>query len=697
MDLNVFRSLVDCAAPGIDVCENDLGKLYDYVGLPQGSAYQTSEVMTELRKQIAASFSKGQAEVWQVCDRLRRHLIWDHLTTGTPLEPYFEVLAQLRDAARFERPERGALQGDWPQAVQAAYDHSRLFSLGTAVNPLLPYANDVAVVEAGRALKAAGFEVIADVNGLGLSQAGITAVVAVIEDQIRRLGGLNVLRQVFAEIDPLYDLVQERYHLVRRVTTTGGGSPQMPWGYIVQLAVKHCVGQKPYAAMSSGWPRLKAMVQAFGAVSDLQDYTHSLFRSMNAHDLVPYLQKMALYDTMFRLPQLRPSDIGKIARGMFDWLDLGAPTAAGWSINQVLEVVTLIFNRRDTRGPFFIEEAVVHRACPNIPLDVVSTILADVLSHPVSGANLQFSLPTDAPTRGNPATKDLGQTFAQHPLLRHSHRTYLVVDRSLCAGACLEALLIALRPQTKQLDDKVGCSIERFLAAELKQHGLSVMSGDYDDLEQQHGQCDLVIDLPDRVVFGEVKKKALTRPSQAGNDAILLLDFAESMVAAQAQAGWHEVRLRRDSYLDLDDGSAITRVERRGREVERIAVSLFDFGSFQDRILLKHFFEAAIYAKFSATDTEINRKMECLNNNLGAIREQVATLHSELKTPVPVFMNCWFLSIPQLLVLLDGVQDPDGFWNSLKMIRNISFGSSDLYYERTLMLRAKAAAATLES
>ena len=94
-------------------------------------------------------------------------------------------------------------------------------------------------------------------------------------------------------------------------------------------------------------------------------------------------------------------------------------------------------------------------------------------------------------------------------------------------------------------------AVERFLEAEFTSHGVPVSAGDYDAGSEQ-GQCDLVIEAPETVIFAEVKKKTLTRRAKAGSDAHLLLDFAGSLLAAQAQAGWHEVRLRRHHYLNLE-------------------------------------------------------------------------------------------------------------------------------------------------
>ena len=89
---------------------------------------------------------------------------------------------------------------------------------------------------------------------------------------------------------------------------------------------------------------------------------------------------------------MRPTDVVKIAQGMLDWLDTSKPTTAGWSINQVLEIIGYLLNpARGVRGPIFVDKTDIRRAFPGIPHTIVTQILDEVLSHPPSGANRNFS------------------------------------------------------------------------------------------------------------------------------------------------------------------------------------------------------------------------------------------------------------------------------------------------------------------
>jgi hypothetical protein len=128
----------------------------------------------------------------------------------------------------------------------------------------------------------------------------------------------------------------------------------------------------------------------------------------------------------------------------------------------------------------------------------------------------------------------------------------------------------------------------------------------------------------------------------------------------------------------LTDANGKTyRLELGGREIERIAVSLLDFGSFQDRVTIQQMMHATAGAKFTVQDPVLNEDFQELNDHLAQLSAQVAELGHQ-KIP---FFQCWFLSVPQLFVLLDGVSGAEQFRQTLWRIRHIVTGSTDAYFD----------------
>ena len=235
MDLHIFRKILDSAPLDIAACEGDLQRMYSYVGLDPGNAQTIRAVSEALYARIRGSFSSGHAEVWRTCKSLRTDLIREHVLCGAPLDPYFEVLDHLQDAIRTAGETRAPIEGDWVRAIRCAFDHVQIRSWGV-LNREQIHARDFMVANAARALRDAGITIRLAPGRLTLEEAAETALIGRIEDLVATMGGINVARRIFQALSPYYDPDQQRYHLVRRISTTGGGSPQMPWGYLIQLA-----------------------------------------------------------------------------------------------------------------------------------------------------------------------------------------------------------------------------------------------------------------------------------------------------------------------------------------------------------------------------------------------------------------------------------------------------------------------------
>jgi hypothetical protein len=78
------------------------------------------------------------------------------------------------------------------------------------------------------------------------------------------------------------------------------------------------------------------------------------------------------------------------------------------------------------------------------------------------------------------------------------------------------------------------------------------------------------------------------------------------------------------------------------------------------------------------------------------MREQVM-IPNQGDTARKPFFNCWFLSVPQLLLLLDGVSDGSAFKTVLWSTRHIVTGNSDFYADLANMRKVKETVANKPS
>jgi len=699
MDLKIFRQMVDQCGPGITVCQDDLAAMFTYVGLEPASAMTKRMVTDALHKKCGESFSSGHQSVWKRCKLMLDEMIQHHVIEGEPLEPYFSILTCLRDANRIASPSSDIV-GDWPAAIRYACDSRNVFNLpvGGEIQER-GYRKSFEPAKAAKRFLAAGVAIDRIDGELRFTPESEARVVAEIERRVASMGGVSVARRIFKAISPNhYDTAMERYHIGRISSPSGEGVPLPPIGYLLQLAAKHFNGKKPLRNSTEDWTKLVQLATDYAAVLDVQTYGPVFF--WGGHDAVDFFQmlrEIAVHDALFCIPQMRASDVIDISKGIFDGIDFTAEQSGSWTINEVFAIIARILDRsRDIRGPLWIGVDDLGRELPDISSDRIANVMARVLSHPASGPNQRFSKPTDAQNAIAFGPGSLADDFFKYPLINDGKGGYLLLDRSMCAPAFLEALINAMKPSfasPRLYSAKLGLGVEQCLKKKFASKGIETPSGKY-HVYGEDGDCDLVVETEQVIFFIEVKKKSLTPMARAGSDVFVILDLARSALKAQVQAGWHELRIRRRGHLNLVDGNdQVYQLNLSGRKIERIAVSLPDYGSFQDRNVLMGFLESNIGAQYSVSVSKYQNDFDELNELLNQFKEQENELRSMRGDQNFPFYNCWFLSLPQLLILLDDVSDAEAFKAAIWSTRGTTTGSLDFYREYSWMKNIKAKAA----
>lgn len=684
LDLATFQKIVDGEPDNISFLREDVDALIKYVGLLPSSSFQSSDISTQLYKNIRHSFSTDPRIIDENFKKLKNELIYNHVLSNINLEPYFSILTTIHDALG-GLPDILPRTDNWKSAIQAAYDHVRLNLAGGYKNSNV-YARQFQTAYAALRLRKKGYEIILKDGNIYIEGASERQLTPKLENLVKAIGGIDVAAQIYTNIKSRFDPIQSRYHLVRNFAPLGGVTERAyPFGYLLGLAVKYPFIPRQRTNIETKWRELIELSTDYAAVCDVQPYSQYELMFNDGRSLVAFLQDIVIYDAFFTIPQVRPYDALKIARGTLSWLNLETSLDCGWSISEALEVAHKIFEKASVmQGPICFHARELGKKTDWINLKKISNILKLVFSHSLPGANQNFNKPTDIP----------GPDFFKRPLLALGNDNYCLIDKLACASAVIEALLAPLRDIYPGLDDKMGTPIETFLCSELEKKGVTFSQGKYKS-DGKDGECDLVIETSDRIIFLEIKKKPLTRKARAGSDVALLIDLAGSLLQAQLQAGWHEVRLRKAGYLDLlNQQSFCTRISLNGRDVERIAVTLFDYGGLQDRMLLKQFLEAHLTMNFSSSDAKLQKKLDDLNDKVEELRKQTEMLVQSNNHNRQPFFNCWFLSVPQLLILLDDVTDNDSFKSALWDMRHTWTGSLDFYFDFSNWKRIRKGAET---
>ena len=230
MDLKTFREIVDRTPTEIAAIREEPERLYAYAGLDFQGSYQRKTIGDALNDRIRAAFKTGHRSVFSVCHNLRIDLIREHVLFGLPLQPYYDLLGRLRDAAR-PTDSGGDIDGDWEGAIKAAHDSVEVSNHPTS-NLRAVHAREYNVAESAKALKQAGYSIRLEPEFIAVDEAAQTFLVGEIERLITAIGGINVARRLFKQITRFYDPAMGRYHIVPPISMRGGGDRQIPIGYI---------------------------------------------------------------------------------------------------------------------------------------------------------------------------------------------------------------------------------------------------------------------------------------------------------------------------------------------------------------------------------------------------------------------------------------------------------------------------------
>ena len=445
--------------------------------------------------------------------------------------------------------------------------------------------------------------------------------------------------------------------------------PSIPFGYLLNVAVKHINHQDSPLSDRALFDTIIKQSGDIVAILDLEAYSsfETLFPSHE--DLPNYIQNAVLGDFSLSFRQLRVSDALIMIEHLFGWVNLNEMKhKLGWTIEDALnlakavltatppEEVNIVFSKSDLVSRSGCPPQVLDRMLPCFTLD----------SREV---NQGFLRPFDA----------AAVNLYSKPFIWKNGDRRILVSPTIGALAFYEAIAAVLRNVHADADKEIGSSAEKLLSKAFQSHGIepSAVSKKY-HLGTKIYECDLVIEHPDALLLFEIKKKPLTTLAMAGNILVAIKDLVLSMINSQLQLSRHETQLIKKGKISFLDG---TEILLNGRRIERLAITLLDWGSSQDKLISDNILKTLATSSVGTTEPSSDnlRILDSISSELQKFQRQHLLL-SELKEPSAMpFFDCYFFGIPLILYLLDGVQTIDDFYHKLQVQKNIVTGASDPY------------------
>ncbi|MEA5528742.1 hypothetical protein VB638_03920 [Dolichospermum sp. UHCC 0684] len=673
-----FRNLVDTTSSTLaeyDIKELDLYRQYEHYGIAYDYALTSEIVELHLQRVVQESLCAGSNFHVSHLRKLRDQFILHYIIDEQSLQPYFYILEKILQFITNGSIYSLDTENQWRKAIQAVKDIITLSATPSVEHLERIYKRQVAVGYAAKKLRKKGYKLTTEDGKIIMDSSDQESLIKQLEADIKFLGGINITTRLFAwiENENLFDHEQERYHLVRSFSH----EPIEPIAYLLNLAVKNSLKSSIFipGSPSETWQRLIETSTAFTAIFDVQPYSQIEIFIQRIDNLVKFLHDITVYDSIFTLTQLRPSDVLRILRGLLTWIDRDLfTTTTGLNLEQIFDVIeTIIQSANYDRKPTYYDFQSLSSRMPNISHQSLRKIL-DILSHEKS-ANQNFKLPNDI----------LSVNFQFKPLLKTSNDEYVMLNPSWCSPAFYEAIVSHLKEYyDKNIHSTLGKKLEKFIRQEFSKKDISYSHGYYDNGKNTGGDCDIVVETSDTIILIEVKKKSLTREARSGNEFDIFVDMADSLIKAQSQLLNAELLIRtRPEGLELDTGSTI---HLNDRNIAKVVITLLDFGGLNDRnvVFLLESIVGKLEQEISVNSLKLTTKKETetkqIIENIQKRLKELNNLQSTTSNSSP-FFNSWFLSLPQLLVLLDNVNSNDSLKTELWKTRSLSASTLDFYRE----------------
>ncbi len=457
-----------------------------------------------------------------------------------------------------------------------------------------------------------------------------------------------------------------------------------PWHYIYSLCMKHIDKPNSSRDPAKTMQHMEDLSVALAATYDVETHSAYEYMSISPHSFLCILREMIVYDELFAFPQMHPRSAAFILKNLLPALQkhkLELPIANDGIWNSVFEWVLEASNGASIKAvhPFQLP-------MNNASQEALDKIFAALLLKP-SKRNQKYLTPTD--------TFERTSTF--FPIIEKDASTYLIQPKGIASRALIERLFDLIRTHNgEETDKKIGFAFETVTEAILKHFNLNVTfsNAKYIPSKGFDAEIDFVIETDERIFIIECKKKPLKTASKRGEYLSQLDDFNKSYLKMMDQLTKHELYLRENGKIIFSDKTVL---ELKGRSIEKIALSLLDHGSIQDRTLVSEIFLSLMNAKMGAERKEAEKIIKVTNKLLSSLQNTMGNLESLPHDYGKDFwhgymFSTWWLSADQLFFILEQSND---LWSGLRRIRHLTYRTYDFFYEFTQAAKLGEISSTL--
>lgn len=685
--LKEFKQIVANCKNTISDYNGNHTLICEYFNINIKTSYSSSMVTEKIYKLIRSALeptNNNDIITYNKFRDLEAALVYEAVLYNVNNDECLQVLQVIRDAQKIYTPIENIEK--WKDAIIQAknYIHFRNEKYKRPIHDEYRKEYDTAI--AHKKLQELGCEIRLEDTTLTLV-SGAEKIVENIENDIKSIGGQYLQNVIFHFLikNNFYFKQFKLYAVNNRVSFSTRPEPISPIGYLLNLSLKHIhkLEKKiPHKTLEEKLASINTNAKLLSTALALQNY--SIWDAQFfAHKPFPQnIQKLALFDSTFTIQSANIDHIIDFISSSFNWVDNNIFAAShNFSISEYIQVTKSIRDIANYKnGSVIIYFSKVKKICSDVNEQTIKTIL-HIMSHQHDEINTKYQFINDYEECN----------FSFKPLIEITPTKFLLCDISWCAINFYECLTQLVRNVIDEeakntTDNKLGQLLEDFVYKKLTDNNITFSAGDYDDGQKPKGECDVIIESEKAIDIIEIKKKVLKRASKSGNDVELVIDLSSSLLDSQIQTGRTEILLREQGYIDLKNKNGEkTRIYHKNREINRIALTHLDYGSFQDRTIINNILTILNNERLglrSKDNSKKVKKFEDISKKCDLLSEQsekLQSLHPGFDH-FP-FFDCWFLSLQQLLLIIDVSYDNNSFHKALNSTKHVTTGSNNFYTE----------------
>lgn len=688
--LKEFKKIVANCENTISEYNGDLAHICQHLDIDIKTSYSSSMVTEKIQDLIRSALSPTNDDdtiTYNQFRDLEAALVYESVLDNVDNHEYLRVLQVIRGVQQTYTPIENV--EEWTKAAIQAKNYIYFRN----EKYLLPihdeYRKEYDTAIAHKKLEELGCEINLEDTTLVIV-SGTEKIVENIEKDINSIGGQYLQNAIF------YFLTKNNFYLKKfklyavnnRVNFSTRSEPMSPIGYLLNLSLKHIhkLEKKiPHETLKEKLASIEKNAKLLSTALSLQNYSIWDAQFFKNKPFPQSIQKLALFDSAFTIQSANIDHIIDFISSSFNWVDNNIFAGFhNFSIPEYIQVTKSIRDIADYKnGSTVIYFSRVKKMCSEISEHTVKKILR-TMSHQQDEVNTKYQFIHNYEECN----------FSFKPLIEITPTKFLLCDISWCAINFYECLAQLVRnvidKEGKNItDNKLGQSLEDFVYKKLIDNNITFSTGDYNDGQMPKGECDVIIESENAIDIIEIKKKVLKRASRSGNDIELVIDLSSSLLDAQIQTGRTEILLREQGYIDLKNKEGeITRVSLNDREINRIALTHLDYGSFQDRTIINNILTILNNERLSLRSQENTLYVDKFKK----ISEKCDTLSLQTQKLLELnygfkhfpFFDCWFLSLQQLLLIIDASHDNNSFHKTLNSTKHVTTGSNNFYTEFSL-------------